>query len=286
MLNKNMRLVRLAKVVFYSIFFAAGMNLFLIPMGLLATGVAGISQIIADFTPFDYGLIYLLINIPGIVLGFTKLGGRFTLYSMVSIFSVSIASAIIPQQAITQDIILNCLFGGIFTGFSLGNLLKVGTSSGGTDFYGIWVEQKYGKSFSNVNLVINIIIISVAGILYGTEIGLYTFLSFFIRNSMMSQIFILNDKMTVWIIADDLTRVSTYINQVIGHGTTIIEGTGGYTQKNKQVLMTILTHYEYSLLADAVLDICPQAFINVNKVALVKGNFKPKKRVTQWWMDL
>lgn len=269
---------KLVKVIIFSIIFAMSINFFLIPINLISTGIAGIAQIISDVSALDYGIFYLLLNIPGIILGLTKLGSRFTIYSIVSILTVTIASSIIPTTGFTDDVIINCIFGGIFMGYALGNLLKIGTSSGGTDFYGIWIEQKFQKSFSSFNLLLNLFIISVAAFLYGIDIALYTLLSFYIRNLTMQQIFVNNEKMTVWIIGDDLTRVSTYINQVIGHGTTIIKATGGYTQEDKQVIMTILTHYEYSLLCDAITVICPNAFMNVTETTNIFGNFTAKKR--------
>ncbi len=279
MYKKSFSLIKFMKVIFYSFVFALGMNIFLIPMNLLSTGMSGIAQLISDYSIFSYSVIYFVINVPGILLGFNKLGFRFTVYTLVSIVSVSFFAGVIPVYSFTDDIIINCIFSGICMGYALGKLLKNGTSSGGTDFYGIYLEQKYGFSFSNINLVINVIIISIAAFLYGMEVAMYTLLSFYIRNLTMNQFFVANNKLTVWIVGPDLTRVSTYINQVIGHGTTIIEGTGGFTQDKKEVILTILTQYEYSILKDAIKDVCPEAFINVNETHKISGNFKPKKRV-------
>ncbi len=273
----NISLKKIIQVIFYSLIYSLGMSIFLIPMQLIATGVAGITQILTYLVPsVSYATFYLALNIPGIYLGFQKLGFSFTTYSLISILTVSISSSLIPPLVITNDILLNCIFAGMVMGYSLGSLLKIGASSGGTDFWGIWIQRKFDYDFVKINFSINVAIIITAIFLFNLEIGMYTLVSFYIRNLTINQIFINNNKMTVWIIAEDLNKVSKYINENLGHGTTIIKGAGGYTHKEKEIIMTILTQYEYSILIDKINLICPDAFVNVTETFKIQGNFKRK----------
>lgn len=282
--NKKLNMKKIGLTIFFSFIYTIGMQLFLAPAGLIATGVAGIAQMLDMYVPVNisYSIFYLGLNIPGFYLGFKKIGYQFTMYSVISVMTVTLGAYILPSpsltQAFTSDIIINCVFGGIIMGYGIGGLLKIGASSGGTDFFGVILYDKYGFDFSKVNMVINVSIIIVATVLGTVEIGLYTVLSFYVRNLTINQIFTSNKKMTVWIIGRDLTRVSTYINQKLGHGTTIINGEGGYTLSEKQIIMTILTQYEYAVLRENIHYICDDAFINVTECYEVEGNFKRKRK--------
>lgn len=279
---RSLSIKKVLITIFYSFVYAFGMQMFLAPASLIATGLAGVSQILTLIFPVvSYGVFYLLINIPGFILGFSKIGYRFTTYSVISVLTVTFTTMIVPvpESPFTSDIILNCVFAGIVMGIGIGGLLKNGASSGGTDFIGIYLYNKYGYDFAKVNLAINLAIIVIAALLFGIEIGLYTTLSFYIRNITIDQVFTSNNKMTVWIIAEDLTRVSTYINQKLGHGTTKMSAVGGYTQKDKEIIMTILTQYEYSRLRDDIETICPDAFINVTETFDLAGNFNRRRKI-------
>ncbi len=285
-MNKIINVVSNKKIlltIVYSIVYTLGITLFLDSADLISTGLSGVAQILDNVLdslniPSTYGSLYLLLNIPGIILGWIKIGKKFTFYSIVSIVTVTITSGIFPVISITDDIILNSIFGGLLMGYGIGGLLKIGASSGGTDFYGIWLFEKYNMDFTKINVIINFGIIGFATLIYGMEIGLYTILSFYIRTVSIDQVFTNNNKITVWIIGQDLTKVSQYINQKLKHGTTIIPNVeGGYTRERKEIIMTILNQYEYSILIEDLYKIDPSVFINVTETYKLHGNFKFRK---------
>ncbi len=285
-MNKIINVVSNKKIlltIVYSIVYTLGITLFLDSADLISTGLSGVAQILDNVLdslsiPSSYGSLYLLLNIPGIILGWIKIGKKFTFYSIVSIVTVTITSGIFPVIKITDDIILNSIFGGLLMGYGIGGLLKIGASSGGTDFYGIWLFEKYDMDFTKINIIINFGIIGFATLIYGIEIGLYTILSFYIRTVSIDQVFTNNNKITVWIIGQDLTKVSQYINQKLKHGTTIIPNVeGGYTRERKEIIMTILNQYEYSILIEDLYKIDPSVFINVTETYKLHGNFKFRK---------
>lgn len=282
-IEKHLTDTKVYYTIFFSMIYTLGIILFLDTASLISTGLAGVAQIINFFTsnlglPISYGIIYLIINIPGIILGWFKIGRRFTIYSLVSILTVTVVSGVVPSVIVTNDIMLNSIFGGLLMGYGIGGLLKIGASSGGTDFYGVYLFEKYGLDFTRVNTLINIGVISVATLIFGMEIGLYTVLSFYIRTVTLDTVFTNNNKLTVWIIGHDLTKVSQYINQKLKHGTTIIPNVeGGYTRERKEVIMTVLNQYEYSMLIEDLYKIDPSVFINVTETYRLHGNFKRKK---------
>jgi len=61
-------------IIISSFVFVLGINLFLVPAGLFSAGLTGVAMMLTElFTimniPIYFGLVYLLLNIPGVLLG-------------------------------------------------------------------------------------------------------------------------------------------------------------------------------------------------------------------------
>ncbi len=156
---------KIIRIVICSIIYAVGFQIFIVPADILSTGFTGIAQIIQVFTInisfLDYSMIYFLINIPIFILAYMKLGYRFATYTVFSVITVSIITNLMSgfDISLTSDPILNSIFGGVITGFSVGVLLKDGTSLGGTDIIGLYLLKEKNINFSLMNNILNSIIV-------------------------------------------------------------------------------------------------------------------------------
>ncbi|MDP4164162.1 MAG: YitT family protein, partial [Bacillota bacterium] len=109
---------------------AIGMNLFLIPANVYASGFAGIAQllskVIAQYASMHLstGMLLLILNIPVTILGWVKVGKSFTLFSFISVFFRSIFLQIIPVKEVSHDILLNAVFGGVIVSVGVGFTLR------------------------------------------------------------------------------------------------------------------------------------------------------------------
>jgi uncharacterized membrane-anchored protein YitT (DUF2179 family) len=104
---------------------ALAMRLFLVPGQMVSGGISGAAQIINFFTHWPIGLMVFIGNLPLFLLGWRYLGGaRFALRTAVSVAAFSILTDLlvlfIPEQGVTDDLVLNCLYGGILLGIGLG----------------------------------------------------------------------------------------------------------------------------------------------------------------------
>lgn len=271
---------KIIMTIMYSFIFAFGLNMFLTPENILSTGLTGIAQIVSILIPvIPFGLFYFLINIPGVIIGFIFLGKKFTLYSLISVITVSVATTIIPTMGITNDVILNCLFGGIIMGYGMGGLLKYGSSTGGLDFYGMYLYQKFGINFTNLQTMINVGIILTSGFLFGIEIALYSMLALIVRQMMVAKVYTTHQKLTVWVIGESVRDVSDYINFQLGRGTNIFHNVeGGYTHNEKEVLMAILDEYEFRSLQDNIKSINSEVFMYASGTSHIGGNYQIKRK--------
>lgn len=278
-LRNKYTIVKVFLTIFYSTIYAIGLQIFIQPVDLLTTGLAGIAQIIEQLSPIiPFGILYLIVNIPGIVIGYIFLGKKFTFYSLLSIVSVTLVTLIIPAKAVSSDLLLNSIFGGILMGYGIGSLLKIGGSSGGTDFFAMYLLKYKNVEFSKVNIIINTIIVLLGILFNNIEIGMYTIVSLYIRNTVLEQVFTNTQTTTLFIVGKNLTKPSEYINNTLKRGTTIIKNVeGGYTHHKKELIMTSLNRYEYSVFIDYINSLEEEVFITVMDAQNIVGNYKLSK---------
>lgn len=281
-----MRLKKITKLVFYSFIYALGFQLFIAPSALLATGFSGVAQIIVHITPVGLGLtysvVYFVLNIPGFVLSYITMGKEFTFYTFLVVFLMSFFTSVVAFFTdgwfITNDVILQCVFGGLTMGYAVGSILKLGASSGGTDIFGLYLLKTRNMSFTNVNMAMNAIIILFALEIIGLEAGLYTLLSLYVRNATIKFVFTNNELVTLFIITKNSSVLQKLITMKLHRGMTILPGYGGFTHEDKEVIMTTLNQYEYRIfmnLLDTYVD--EQVFINVVDTRDIIGNYNVQK---------
>lgn len=281
-----MHLKKTLRLVIYSFIYAFGFQLFIAPSELLATGFSGVAQIIVQIAPVGLGLtysvVYFALNVPGFVLSYKTMGKEFTLNTILVVFLMSFFTSAVALFTngwfITNDVILQCVFGGLTMGYAVGAILKQGASSGGTDIFGLYLLKTRNMSFTSVNMAMNAVIIIFALKIFGMEAGLYTLLSLYVRNATIKFVFTNNELVTLFIITEDSKVVQSLITMKLHRGTTILPGYGGFTHADKEVVMTTLNQYEYRLfvnLLDTYVD--EKIFVNVVDTRDIIGNYNVQK---------
>lgn len=253
---------------------AFAINSLIIPAGLLSGGVTGISQIINHFFPINVGVFYFLLNIPLLILGYIKLGKKFITYTIISTFLLSLFLFLIPVKAIwTDNLLLSALFGGGLNATGCGLVLRRGGSQGGMDIVSRVIARYKNITVGRANLMINGVIVAVSGFLFGSEIALYTILS--IYTSMKTYNLVLNhvDRMSLLIVTEKGEEVSKFITHEMHRGTTMWEGSGGYTHNEKTILLCVIMKGELHQLKKLVKKVDPNAFISIISTQNVIGRF-------------
>lgn len=274
MKNKSF-VMKVLITIFYSIIFALGINLFIGPAEILSSGMSGIVQIV-DYLSVNltYSMIYFALNLPGIILSIIYLGRKFTVLSLISILTVTIATTVIPLHQVTDDILVNCIFGGLLMGYGAGGMLKNHSSNGGLDIYGMLLFKKFGINFAKFSLIIDIAICMVAAMFFGLEIALFTILSIAVRILTLKMVYRNHDKLTVWIVGKNLDRIDYFINLSLRRGSTFIDhAKGGYDKGDKQVIMVTLDTIEYLHLIESIEDYGDDVFVTTTNVSHVHGHY-------------
>ena len=261
---------------------ALALRTFLIPSQLVGGGISGVAQLLHYLWRTPVGMITLLANIPLFVIGWRYLGGpRFALRTILSVVSFTVFTDILVeltgQAPITDDILLNSLYGGIILGIGLGLVYLGRGTSGGTDILTRILNQRLGMSISLAYRIPAAFALLLAGFFFSWDKSLYGLIMIYLSGvaaDMVSQgTNVIREAM---IITDETEKVVTAITQGLGRGTTIINAKGGYTNKNRPIVFCVVTAGEVIRLKAIVHEADPDAFMVVGHAneALGEG-FKP-----------
>jgi uncharacterized membrane-anchored protein YitT (DUF2179 family) len=271
---------KLTVVLIGALLNALAMNLFLIPANVYASGFTGIAQllskILSDYTPLTVstGILLFLLNVPVTILGWKKVGKSFTLYSFISVVLMSLFLEIIPIMHLSEDILLNAVFGGVIAAVGVGITLKWGASTGGLDIVAMILSRMKDKPVGTYFFIFNSIIILAAGILFTWEKALYTLVTLYASTKVIDTIHTSHEKLTALIITRKAEELKQAIHSQLVRGITLIPARGAFTNETKDMMMIVITRYELFDLERIVKEVDPNAFTNVVQTTGIFGFFR------------
>ncbi len=246
---------------------ALALRIFLVPSQLASGGVSGIAQLINHYTNWPIGIMVLVGNIPLFVLGWRYLGGpRFayrTAFAII-VFSLMVDLPIhyLPSHGITDDLVLNALYGGVISGVGFGLVYRGRGTSGGSDILGRILNHRYGIPISQSYLFTDAIIILLAGLSFSWENALYALVMLYV-SGLSAETISEGVKVvrTALIVTAQPEVVKNEILNRLGRGVTMLSGQGGYTDQARLVLYCVLTRSEVSRLKALVSKADKDAFM-------------------------
>ncbi|WP_085521774.1 YitT family protein [Tuberibacillus sp. Marseille-P3662] len=267
-------------VVAGAIINALSLNLFLIPANVLASGFTGVSQFLAavlgEYTPLDVstGVLLFILNIPVVYLGWTRVGKRFTVYSLLSVIVTTLALSLIPVQSLTDKIMLNAVFGGVLAGVGVGITLKWGASTGGMDIVAMLLSRMRDQPIGVYLLVLNGLMVIAAGFFFGWEQALFTLVTLYVTSRVIDTIHTRHEKVTAMIITGKGKEIQQAIHKNMVRGITRVPAKGAFTDEDKEMLMIVITRYELYSLEQLLKEVDPTAFTNIVETAGIFGFFR------------
>jgi uncharacterized membrane-anchored protein YitT (DUF2179 family) len=256
---------------------AVAIRLFLVPANLVGGGISGISQLINHYTGWPIGLMVFLGNLPLFVVGWKYLGGRrFALRTAAAIVSVSLfidlLALYLPEKGITQDLVLNTLYGGVISGVGFGLVYRGQGTSGGSDILARFLNHWKGIPISQSYMLTDAVVMFGAGLVFSWENALYALVMLYVSGIVAEAVTEgSNVVRTVLIITNNPQPVTDTILHEMERGVTVLEGTGAYTGAERTVLYCVVSRSEVSQVKALVREADPKAFIVIGQAHEVLG---------------
>lgn len=254
---------------------ATALNMFLIPNKIAAGGTSGLATVFHHLWGWPVGLAMLSMDIP-LFLGSVKvLGARFginTLFGSV-VLSLSIDLLAPYTPVLTHDILLSSLYGGVLSGVGMGLVFRFRGTTAGTDMAAAVVNKLFDISLGRALLGIDCCVIAIAGFAFGSaDLSLYALISLFVTTQIIDLIQEGPNSAKAFLIMSDRTaEIAQAIMTEIGRGVTFLFGRGGYSGKEREMLVCVVSKKEVQAMKDLISKIDGKAFVIVADAHEVLG---------------
>ena len=249
---------------------------FLIPSDIVGGGVTGLSSTIYFLWGWDIGITSLVINAILIVLALKILGFSYGIKTVYCIILFSTFLSLFTKQftePIVSDIFMATLIGAALAGAGTGLLFINGGSTGGTEIVAMIINKYKNISLGRLLLSFDIIIISTSYIVFhDIEKIMYGLISMAIFSYCIDLVISGNKQsVQIFVISEKYEELTQKILHVADKGVSIIDSVGGYTGKQRKILMIISKKRTSSILFKIIKDIDPDAFVTMGNVSNVFG---------------
>lgn len=268
--------MKAAGIIIGSIIVSFAFNFFLIPHGIMSSGISGLSIIFSMLTSINTGVFNFLLNFPLLVLGYLKLGRKFILYTILSVVVISITLYIIPVFQLAKSPILSSIFGGAIAGLGIGIIFRSSGSSGGFDIIGMLLTRRKDFPMGTLLFAMNSVVILLSGFLFSWDAALNTLVSIYALGKVIDKVHTHHVKLTLMIITRKGEEVKQHLLQNVYRGVTVIDSVGGFSNEKSNVIITVISRYELTEVKTLIEEIDPDAFVNITETLEVMGLFHRK----------
>ena len=271
--------------------YGLGVNLFLRPLHLYSGGFMGFSQLIVtvlrDYMGLNIGkidlsgIIYYILNIPGLILAFKYMPKRFFFRTIYTVTCMTLILTIIPipRSPMLDEKIANCLVAGLLAGVGIGLVLRMGACDGGTDLIGMLLVQKKGfTSVGRLSILTNFVLYGICLILFDIPTVIFSLAYSMVCSLMCDKMHLQNINVQMMIVTK-LTDIEPMEIELMGrthHGVTYWDTVGAYTGSKERILMMIVSKYEVAEIKAIVNSFDPSAFVIINEGIDIEGKFLKK----------
>lgn len=252
---------------------ALAFNLLLLPNEIASGGTSGISVLVRATFGVTPAVTQWALNVPLFILGVWLLGRRFGV-------KTAVGTAVMPLfvlatghwEALTDNPLLAAIFGGLGVGAGLGIVFRGRGSTGGLDVAAQIIAKYTGLSLGlSVALLDGLVIVS-AGFVFSAEQALYALIALFVTMKTIDVVQLgFSTSKVAYIISEDEERIVHAVLHDLDRGLTRLTAHGGYTGREKTVLMVVVSQTEVSRLKAVVQAADPGAFVILTGAAEVLG---------------
>ena len=267
------RFIDILFIIVGSFIFALAVNLFVIPNELGEGGVTGLTIIAYYLYEWSPGLVNLVLNGFLLIVGYKFLSKITTVYTIIAILFNSLFLHLTADWSILSDeIIVNTIFGGIFAGIGIGLIIRVGGTTAGTVILASITHKYLGWSISYGLLFFDLIVVFSSYFIIGAEKLMLTIVMLYISTKVMEFIIEgLNSRKAVTIISKNPDQIARQVNEVMDRGVTVYAGHGYYTKEKKDILYIVISNREVVKLKKIVQTADQDAFVAIHDVRDVFG---------------
>ena len=259
--------------------YCVGWSIFLLPNGIPAGGVAGVSSILewsALHVPAQVS--YFAINATLLIIALRILGWKFCVKTVYAVLVLTIALTFIREHTENLHLLhdqpfMAAILGAVFCGSGVGLGLGVNGSTGGTDIIAAIINKYRDISLGRVILICDVVIISCSYIvLRDWEKVIYGYVVLYVTAFCIDQVVnSMRRSVQFFIISERYEEIGHRINFDPHRGCTVINAQGFYSGREVKMLFVLAKKSESAKIFQLIDEIDPNAFVSQSAVIGVYG---------------
>jgi uncharacterized membrane-anchored protein YitT (DUF2179 family) len=257
---------------------------FMIPNRFMDGGITGISILLHEIFHINISFLVIVLNIVFVYLGYKRIGKTFAVQTALAVTFLALGLLFIDIQPITTDKLLIAIFGGVLIGTGVGLVIRGGGVIDGAEVIAVFTKRRTGFSNSEIIMLFNTIIFSIAAFQFGIETAMYSIITYFAATRATDYVVDGIEEFTALnIISTQEEEVKNYLVNELGKGITVYKGERGYlpgsfeVRTDCQIIVTIITRLEIKQIEDALMIIDPKAFVFVQSIKEATGGILKAK---------
>lgn len=252
-------------------------NVFLLPLSLVTGGTQGVATITHYLYDINPATMLFLLSIACAILSLMFLGVKRTAGTLVaSIVYPLLVQLTSPLNGLIDagniDMLLMVLFAGVISGVANGLMYKTGYSNGGFPVISQILFEEKQVPISKSSLAINVSIVLVGAYFFGITNALYAIIFLYINGIVLDKVLLgISNNKAFYIITSKDDEIKEYIIKTLKHNVTTFEVKGGFLDKNRKVMLTVIPSREYYRVTEGIKEIDKDAFFVVTDSYTVEG---------------
>ena len=263
-------------VTLASAVYAVAFNWFFQSNDLTMGGFTGVAQIIHYLLPvLPIGVLTIVMNIPLFIIGVRCMGIKLLLSSLYAMAASSLLLDLVASLFTFQPMepLLACIYGGALLGISIGLMLLVNATTGGTELLARLLKLRFRHlSIGRLCLICDVVVVLLyAAVFRNIHNALYSIIALYI-SSLAIDMVIYGSRTAE--LAYIISGRSAQIGQALldlDMGITLLPATGGFSGDPKQVILCAFKRRQIAVIKAQVHSIDPNAFLIVCQAHEVLG---------------
>ena len=270
-----------AQIIFGILSAGLGLHGFLMTSGLIDGGVTGVSMLLSAITGWPLSVLIPLVNLPFIVVGYRYLGKAFAIRSALAIGGLAAALQLIHFPVVTNDRVLDAVFGGFFLGAGIGLAVRGQAVLDGTEIAALLISRHSSLvKVGDVILGFNVLLFMVAMLVLGVETALYSILTYISAARTLDFIIHgIEEYVGITIMSSEADFIRRRVTSELGRGMTVYRARGGMTGEDREILYCVVTRLEIGRVRMIIREVDERAFVVVQPLADVSGGTVRKRVV-------
>lgn len=259
-----------------SFIYSLAVTMFISSNEISPGGLTGVATIFNFLVKIPTGITVFVLNIPILIFGFIKFGGKFiintTIVTGMCSFFLTISENFLP--VFKGEKILAAIFGGCLLGFGISIIMLHGATTGGVDIIAKLINNRYRHlTVGKIILTMDVIVILLAVIAYGNfESALYSVVTMFASSRVMDSLLYGGDRgKLVYAITSKPDEICEGISKELMRGVTLLDVMGGYTGAKRKMIMCSVRPFEVATLYSIIERHDEKAFIIVTEAGEIVG---------------